>query len=43
MEEIELTFIRSLDIFNEGEKDDIQVQKGDISEISDIKESESRV
>jgi hypothetical protein len=41
IEETELTFIRSLDIFDEGEKDEIQVQKSDIYEISDIEESES--
>jgi hypothetical protein len=40
MEETELAFIRSLDIFDEGEKDEVQVEKGDISEISDIEESE---
>ena len=42
MEETELAFIRSLEIFDEGEKDEIQVQKSDISEISDNKESESK-
>jgi hypothetical protein len=42
MEEIELAFIRSLEIFDKGEKDDIQVQKGDIGEISAIEESKDK-